>query len=104
MLADERQMLIDLHNRLAAFDQTSYSVLQQILPAVADIRPNVLTLVADEAQDAKDHAAILTAVQAAKAASVDVTALAGQLATALGPNLSKALVGALGAAITKGNS
>jgi hypothetical protein len=36
--------------------------------------------------------------------AVDVAALASQLATALGPNLTKELVGALGAAITKGNA
>jgi hypothetical protein len=53
---------------------------------------------------AADEAAILAAVGKVTAVPVDVNALAAQLATALGPNLSQQLVGALGAAITKGNA
>jgi hypothetical protein len=68
------------------------------------VQANAAAIAATANAVTADQSAVLAAVGKVQAATVDVATLAGQLATALGPDLSKQLVGALGAAITKGNS
>ena len=86
----DRDMLVALDKRLAAFDQEAYAI-SQMLPAVAEERANVQ--------------AILKAVSAAQRSSgvtVDDTKLAADLATSLQASLPAAVVTQLAAALTKG--
>ncbi len=80
MTPEQAKQLQDLHDRLAKFDTLSYAS-GLMLPAVADIRAKVAVLAGQQGQ------------------TVDVPTLASDLATALGPDLGKQLVTALGTAL-----
>jgi hypothetical protein len=111
MTPDEHAMLADVQAKLGALQYIigpaepytgPAGPLMQQLGALAYglVPPGGFTTQGELALDSR-------ATQAAvgkTAPAIDVAGLASQLATVLGPDLSKQLVGALGAAITKGNA
>lgn len=85
MTPAEHQLLQDIHDRLAKIDTMSFAVSNSILPAVADMRPNVDAM-------APQVASIAQAVGSLSSGGVDADALAATVVAALNASFPPAVI------------